>query len=186
MPSYPQPSEFIYRPIAGYGALDLPTYYLDITPFVPILTDGKPHTITMDVTSAEADHNILQNWYLSGNLQVYLDQSSKPTCGEILRYEAEPFSRTTTIGSVNGSDVMVTVAATRKIYIESTVTGGSGYQERVVFDQELKYKNVQYYSNDANIQVRYFTVEGMQRMNSVSKFRPERGSIFLRTDHFEA
>ena len=167
MPSYPQPSEFINRPITAYGALDLPTYYIDVTPFVPILTDGKPHIITIDVTSAEADHNILQNWYLSGNLQVYLDQSSKPTSGKILRYEAEPFSRTTTIGSASGSDVIVTVSATRKIYIESTVIGGSGHQEHVVFDQELEYKNVQHYSNNADVQVRCFTVEGMQIMNSL-------------------
>ena len=80
---------------------------------------------------------------------------------------------------------MVTVSATRKIYIESTITGGSGYQERVVVDQELEYKNVQHYWNDANVQVRNFTLEGMQRMNFLSNIRPERGSIFLWKERFD-
>ncbi|KAH9062603.1 peptide N-acetyl-beta-D-glucosaminyl asparaginase amidase A-domain-containing protein [Lactarius deliciosus] len=47
-----------WRPIAPYGALDMPTYHLDLTPFIPILTNGQPHNITLDVASAEPDHQI--------------------------------------------------------------------------------------------------------------------------------
>lgn len=59
-----------WRPITSYGALDLPTYFLDLTPFVPIFADGKPHNITLSVSSAESDHTINQNWFVSGNIQV--------------------------------------------------------------------------------------------------------------------
>ena len=42
-----------WGPISLYGTLDLPTYFLDLTPFVPMLTDGNSHAISLDVASAE-------------------------------------------------------------------------------------------------------------------------------------
>ncbi|KDR81615.1 hypothetical protein GALMADRAFT_59305 [Galerina marginata CBS 339.88] len=133
-----------WRPITSYGALDLPTYFVDVTPFVPLLTDGKPHNFSLDVTSAENDHTILQNWFLSGVLQVFTDKSSRPTTGKITQYSADPFSKTNTVGSVGANgDVNITVSASRKIHIESTIISGSGHVNHVVFSQDLQYKNVQ-------------------------------------------
>jgi hypothetical protein len=143
----------LIRPITSYGALDLPTYFVDVTPFVPLLTDGKPHNFSLDVTSAEDDHTILQNWFLSAALQVFLDKSSKPTTGKMTLYSADPFSETTTTGSVGNGDVNITVAATRKLHIESTVISGSGEVNHVVFTQDLQYKNVQNILNNTQIQV---------------------------------
>jgi hypothetical protein len=142
-----------WRPITSYGALDLPTYFLDITPFVPLLTDGNPHNISLDVVSAETDHTINQNWFLSGVLQVFLDKSSKPTTGKMTMYSAEPFSQTSTTGSVGtNGDVNITVSATRKIQIESTIISGSGLVSQVVWSQDLQYKNVQNVLNNTLIQ----------------------------------
>ncbi|PPQ93318.1 hypothetical protein CVT25_014447 [Psilocybe cyanescens] len=142
-----------WRPITSYGALDLPTYFLDITPFVPTLTDGKPHNISLDVTSAEDDHTILQNWFLSGVLQVFTDKSSKPTTGKITQYTAGPFSQTNTVGTVGtNGDVSFTVSASRKIHIESTIVSGSGQVNHVVWSQNLQYTNVQNILNDTAIQ----------------------------------
>ncbi|KAF8163305.1 peptide N-acetyl-beta-D-glucosaminyl asparaginase amidase A-domain-containing protein [Crassisporium funariophilum] len=150
-----------WRPITSYGAIDLPTYFLDLTPFVPILADGNPHNISLDVTSAESDHTILQNWFLSGLLQVFTDKSNKPTTGKITQYTADPFSRTTTTGSVGtNGDVIVTVSATRNIHIESTIISGSGKTNRVVFDQNLVYKNIQNFLNDSTIQNVHQTASG--------------------------
>jgi hypothetical protein len=57
-------------PIVAYGAYDTPTYNVDLTPFIPMLADGKHHVITLDVVSDEVDHTVNPNWYLSGNIQV--------------------------------------------------------------------------------------------------------------------
>ncbi|KAF8798027.1 hypothetical protein BYT27DRAFT_7343797 [Phlegmacium glaucopus] len=141
-----------WRPITSYGALDLPTYFLDLTPFVPILTDGNLHTISLDVASAEDDHTILQNWFLSAALQVFTDPSSKPTTGKMIQYSVDPFSQTTTVGSVGGNgDVNVTVSATRRVHIESTIISGSGVVNNVVWVQDLQYKNMQSFLNNASI-----------------------------------
>ncbi|KAL0581739.1 hypothetical protein V5O48_000321 [Marasmius crinis-equi] len=141
-----------WRPITSYGALDLPTYFLDLTPFVPLLTDGQPHTFTIDVASAEDDHTTLQNWFVSGVLQVFVDSSSTRTTGNITSYSAEPFAESSASASVQGNNVTITVAASRQIHIEADVISGSGVSTHVVWSQDLQYKNVQSYLNRAAIQ----------------------------------
>ena len=99
---------------------------------MPILTDGQPHNISLDVVSAEDDHTINQNWFVSGLLQVVTDPSGKPTTGKITHYDAPLFAETDTTGSVGtNGDVNVTVSASRKIHIEAEVTSGSGKTTQV-------------------------------------------------------
>ncbi|KAH9013770.1 peptide N-acetyl-beta-D-glucosaminyl asparaginase amidase A-domain-containing protein [Lactarius pseudohatsudake] len=133
-----------WRPIASYGALDMPTYHLDLTPFIPILVNGQPHNITFDVASAEPDHQINPNWYLSGLLQVNLDSSTLPTTGNITLYQADDYALSTASGS-NGSDINIIVNASRSIHIEAQIIAGSGGRTEVVFTQNLEYGNVQTY-----------------------------------------
>ncbi|ESK96977.1 peptide-n4-(n-acetyl-beta-glucosaminyl)asparagine amidase a [Moniliophthora roreri MCA 2997] len=133
----------LWRPISAYAALDLPTYFLDVTPFVPLLSDGKPHNFSLDVLSAEDDHAINQNWYVSGLLQVVTDHSSKPTTGKMTVYEVEPYAKTTSSGTVgDNGDVEITVKAVRQLHIESTIVSGSGVRTDVVFKQNLAFSNL--------------------------------------------
>ncbi|KAJ6630806.1 peptide-N4-(N-acetyl-beta-glucosaminyl)asparagine amidase A [Mycena sp. CBHHK59/15] len=142
-----------WRPITSYGALDLPTYFLDLTPFVPILTDGKPHMFTIDVASAEVDQAVTQNWFVSGLLQVVTDSSSKRTTGRIVSYNAEPFAQTSITGSVgDNGDVNITVTASRKIQISADILSGSGKATHVVWSQNLQYINQQNYLENFIIQ----------------------------------
>lgn len=145
------------RPITSYGALDLPTYFIDLTPFVPVLTDGQPHNISIDVVSAESNHTINDNWYVSGNLQVVTDSSSSRTTGNITVYNVEPYAETSVTGTEDLSgDLTVTVTAKRSILIQSEFTSGSGQRTSVSWAQNLEYSNTQYYLNDylVNVSVR--------------------------------
>ncbi|KAF7373470.1 Peptide-N4-(N-acetyl-beta-glucosaminyl)asparagine amidase A [Mycena sanguinolenta] len=138
-----------WRPITSYGAFDLPTYFLDLTPFVPLLTDGQPHLFTIDVASAEPDRTILQNWFVSGVLQVITDASSKRTTGNITSYSAEPFAQTSTTGNISeNGDISIIVTASRKIHITADIFSGSGEANHVVFSQNLEYVNQQNYFDD--------------------------------------
>ncbi|KAK7467151.1 hypothetical protein VKT23_004210, partial [Stygiomarasmius scandens] len=142
-----------WRPITSYGALDLPTYFLDLTPFIPALVDGQPHNFTLDVISAEQDHTILQNWFVSGLLQVVTDPSGEPTTGNITSYSADLFPVTTTSGSVSDNgDVVINVTATRSIRVEADIVSGSGSTTHVVWSQDLQYTNIQSYLDDTAIQ----------------------------------
>ncbi|KAI0647264.1 peptide N-acetyl-beta-D-glucosaminyl asparaginase amidase A-domain-containing protein [Trametes meyenii] len=150
-----------WRPITSYGAIDLPTYFLDLTPFVPILTDGNPHNISLDVVSAEDSHAINQNWFVSGNLQVVTDPSGKPTTGKITKYEASPFAVANTTGSVgDNGDVNVTVSASRSIHVEAEITSGSGKTTHVVWSQNLEFSNTQQFLDDFGVQIVSQTASG--------------------------
>ncbi|KAG1753494.1 peptide N-acetyl-beta-D-glucosaminyl asparaginase amidase A-domain-containing protein [Suillus lakei] len=150
----------VWRPITSYGAIDLPTYFLDLTPFAPVFADGLPHNVTLDVASAEANHTLNQNWYVSGLLQ---------TTGSITTYDVQPYAITETTGSVSGADVNITVKAQRSLKIESTIISGSGTTNNVVFQQSLDFTNTQYYLNNSNTQ---------------NVAQTSSGSVFL-TDNFD-
>ncbi|KAE9396036.1 hypothetical protein BT96DRAFT_922388 [Gymnopus androsaceus JB14] len=137
-----------WRPIGSYGVAELPTYFIDVTPFVPLLTDGAPHNFTLDVVSAETNHSINQNWYVSGLLQVILDTSSKPTTGNITIHSASDYADTSITGSVTTFGTFnATVTATRSIHIESDILSGSGQLTHVVWTQDMQFSNIQAYQN---------------------------------------
>jgi hypothetical protein len=144
----------LWRPITAYATLDLPTYYIDVTPFIPLLSDGNPHNITLDVVSAETNHTINQNWYVTANLQATLDSSEQATTGKITVHSAPLYASTTTTGSATSAgDIDFTVKATRNIYIESDIITGSGRSTHVIWSQVLSYENTQTYRQNASVQV---------------------------------
>ncbi|KAJ8521617.1 hypothetical protein ONZ45_g1709 [Pleurotus djamor] len=167
----------VWRPIAAYGALDLPTYFIDVTPFVPLLVDGLPHNITIDVASAEQDHAIEQNWYVSGNLQIVTDASSRPTKGKVLSYSAEPFARSSVEGRIEGEgSVDFNVKATRKLHVESVISSGSGKTVRVQWSQNLEYTNAQVYRENGTVQTLRQTSSG--KSVSLHNARPVVNDVF--------
>jgi len=138
-----------WRPIGSYGMADLPTYAVDLTPFIPILTDNSPHNFALDVVSAEANHSINANWYVSANLQVILDTSSKPTTGNITLYSVNDFADTSITGSVTEfGNFNATVTASRELHIEADILSGNGQLTHVVWTQDLQFYNVQTYQNN--------------------------------------
>ncbi|VDB82919.1 unnamed protein product [Peniophora sp. CBMAI 1063] len=159
--AFPYPSIFSggisptsWKPIISYGAMDLPTYHIDLTPFVPILTDGDAHVVSLDVASAESNHTINANWYVSGLLQVVLDSSDEPTTGKIIKYEAEDYADSSqTLDTTKNNTLEFTVKATRNVHIESEIVAGSGEKTRVVFTQALTYSNTQSYLNNGSVQL---------------------------------
>ncbi|KAH9178002.1 peptide N-acetyl-beta-D-glucosaminyl asparaginase amidase A-domain-containing protein [Lactarius sanguifluus] len=106
----------------------------------------EPHTITLDVASAEPDHQINKKWYLSGLLQVNLDSSTLPTTGNITLYQASDYATSTASGH-NNNDINIIVNASRSIHIEAEIIAGSGEQTKVVFTQNLEYGNVNNFPN---------------------------------------
>ena len=119
-----------------------------------MVTDGNAHNITLDVVSAEEDHTINQNWYVTANLQVVLDSSQKATTGKITLHSAPMFASTSTLGTSTSAGVNFTVKASRNIHIESDVITGSGKKTHVVWTQNLNYENTQIYRQNASVQVR--------------------------------
>ncbi|KAI3497166.1 hypothetical protein L1887_39578 [Cichorium endivia] len=74
----------LWRPITGIGSFDLPSYDIEITPFLGKLLNGKPHDFAFSVTNA------LNVWYIDANLHVWLDSKSEKTKGMFLNQKISP------------------------------------------------------------------------------------------------
>lgn len=139
----------------AHGTYDLPTYTVDLTPFIPLLTDGDSHIISLDVVSDEEDHSSNPNWYLSGNIQVALDRSGLPTTGSIIRYEVPPYATSQhSVVSLEQDSYNFTVDASRSLAIEAVVITGSGKKNHVVWKQDFHFNNIQTYLDGATKMVR--------------------------------
>lgn len=76
----------LWSPIVGIGCFGMPSYFMDITPFVGILVDGKSHKISFKV------HGINTGgvWYITGALHLWLDSNSKATFGKVISNKIAP------------------------------------------------------------------------------------------------
>ncbi|KAI9606997.1 hypothetical protein KEM48_001653, partial [Puccinia striiformis f. sp. tritici PST-130] len=120
-----------WRPIAGIGAFDAPTYILDISPFIPYLSDSKAHNFTMIVEGQ--------------------DPSGARTTGDIISYSTD--SNTTVDPSPKGlnfspdtdsnDSINFVTESYRKLSISSILITGSGEPRLVKFEQDFSYMNEQ-------------------------------------------
>ena len=78
----------LWRPIVGIDAYDLPTFEIDVTPWLPLLCDGKSHTFGLKVVGYDSSvqgeiGTIGENWYVTGSIFVWLDTAGKQTTGSV-------------------------------------------------------------------------------------------------------
>lgn len=130
---------------------------MDITPFVPTLTDSTPHNITLTVAGQglSPPNSINSNWFVSGNVRLTLGTSPARTTGAIRSYNVDPYVRPTVHGSAGPGNATVhaTIGAQRKLKIVSDLVVGGKEKRSVVFEQDLSFSNVQDYANDGSVQV---------------------------------
>ena len=61
--------------VISLQAYGLPSYYVNLIPFVPLLTDAEPCNITVDIAPGEPDHTTDSNCIVSASLRVFLANS---------------------------------------------------------------------------------------------------------------
>ncbi|KAH7843449.1 hypothetical protein Vadar_016775 [Vaccinium darrowii] len=74
----------LWRPITGIGSFDLPSYDIELTPFLGTILDGNTHEFAFSVTNA------LNVWFIDANLHVWLDKKSVKTEGQLLKHYISP------------------------------------------------------------------------------------------------
>jgi hypothetical protein len=125
----------LHNPIVATGAFLLPTYTLNLTPFLGLFLDSKPHKISFSV-----DYG-LNFWLIDGNLLVYLDKNGNQTVTNVLNKQIAPqatFKEKTT----NKGYTVVTTTASRLFYVQSAVTTSKGTKIYTV-DDTFKFSNIQ-------------------------------------------
>ncbi|WP_280703386.1 peptide-N4-asparagine amidase [Kitasatospora sp. GP82] len=78
----------LWQPIPGIFAFDLPAYQVDLTPYVGLLLDGRPHSVSITVNEAEKQSN--DAWTGQLNLLATVDHGSARTSGALTEYRVAP------------------------------------------------------------------------------------------------
>lgn len=169
-----------WRPIVGLDAFDLREDEIDITPFIPLLSDNKPHPFEIRVVGIDDDgqgnavltENIGSNWVVTGKVFLWLDQETSLTTGAPPKITAsDPMIRLKSSrqgyanGTIEALDYSIDVS--RNLYIESNILTSSGV-EPVYWKQNLTFSNSGTLSNKGNDQIMRQSTAGIQ--SSSSKF----------------
>ncbi|KAJ6846960.1 peptide-N4-(N-acetyl-beta-glucosaminyl)asparagine amidase A-like [Iris pallida] len=77
-----------WSPVASIGAFDMPSYYLEVTPFLSLLLDGQKHRFGLGVRDAQP------YWLVTANLHLWIDQFSDSCKAELVQYNLPPLKIT--------------------------------------------------------------------------------------------
>ncbi|CAL9184656.1 peptide-N4-(N-acetyl-beta-glucosaminyl)asparagine amidase A [Musa acuminata AAA Group] len=73
---------FFWSPVTAIGAFDMPSYDLDLTPFLGLMLDGRPHEVGLGVRGAQP------HWLVAANLHLWIDHWSDAVQAGPLEYFA--------------------------------------------------------------------------------------------------
>ncbi|KAI1404402.1 hypothetical protein F4819DRAFT_123546 [Hypoxylon fuscum] len=148
-----------WRPIVGIDAFELPSFEVDVTPWLGLLTDGQPHTFQLRVVGYDAasENNIGpvgENWWVSGSIFVWLDDAVEQTVASSFQHQVSgpnfDFSSEWTVASDNGAvtntSLKFVLSASRDMTVSSTITSGNQSRD-VTWTQSLSFYNNQNMTN---------------------------------------
>ncbi len=128
-----------WSPVVGIDAFDLKEYQIELTPWLPMLCDGQPHTFTMKMsglndngsTNATLSETTGSDWFLTGKIFIWLDDEGKTTTGTTPTISSSPPNITVSqsIGKLsNGTNNTLTYSTSisRRLQISSTITTQNG------------------------------------------------------------
>ncbi|KAM1083152.1 hypothetical protein ACFX19_021997 [Malus domestica] len=135
----------LWSSITAIGSYNLPSYDIEITPFLGKVLDGKSHKFGFSVTNA------LIVWFVDANLHLWLDKQSTKTEGELSEHGSLPLvvSLVLDFKGLNG-----TFFTRGGRSVSSTGWVKSSYGN-ITIDaiQDLHYSNTMVMNNDGNTQI---------------------------------
>ncbi|KAI1091468.1 hypothetical protein F5B19DRAFT_262821 [Rostrohypoxylon terebratum] len=145
-----------WRPIVGIDAFELSPFEIDITPWLGLLTDGRPHTFQLRVVGFDASTEdgvgpVGENWWVSGSVFVWLDDTAEQTTSDSFHSEVtkpsfgfHPIVGTAISdnGTVTNTSFYFALIASRNLTISSRIFKGADTRE-VAWIQSLSFSNIQ-------------------------------------------
>ncbi|KAI1206211.1 uncharacterized protein F4807DRAFT_241274 [Annulohypoxylon truncatum] len=145
-----------WRPIVGIDAFELPSFEIDVTPWLGLLTDGQSHAFQLrvvgfDTSVGDGIGPVGENWWVSGSVFVWLDDTTEQTTRSNFHNEvtAPSFDFLPVVGTAVADDGTITntslyfaLTASRNITISSTVKKGVSTRD-VAWTQSLSFSNIQ-------------------------------------------
>lgn len=168
----------LWRPIVGIDAFDLKEDEIEISPFLPLICDGRAHNYTIRVSGLDDDGNgnlVLSEstgsyWVVTGKVFLWLDEDGHITTGHGPRIQAPApdFEATSSISKTsNGTNgtLLYHVAAERKLSFHSTLRLSHG-EEVASWQQHLVYSNDGNFSDGANVGINSQRTSGIDTSSS--------------------
>ncbi|XP_038899804.1 peptide-N4-(N-acetyl-beta-glucosaminyl)asparagine amidase A [Benincasa hispida] len=134
----------LWRPISGIGSFNLPSYDIELTPFLGHLLDGKVHNCGFSVTHA------LNVWYINANLHLWLDDNSAKTEGKLLDHIVSPPFISVDL-NFTGPDGTFLTKVTRSVSSTGWVKSSFGIIN-TQSNQDLSYSNSMVMGNNGSSQ----------------------------------
>ena len=145
-----------WRPIVGIDAYELPSFEIDVTPWLGLLTEGDSHSFAFRVVGWDSLTEggigpVGDNWWVSGSVFVWVDEASEQTTAKDFKSEISPpvFDFQPTLGTYAAENGTVTntsfyyaLTASRSIKVSSIITSG-GDSRPVSWSQDVSYSNIQ-------------------------------------------
>lgn len=158
-----------WRPIVGTDAFDLRQPEIDISPFLPLVQDGREHSFEIRVTgltitaegTATFANTVGSYWVVTGNIFLYTDEktNSKNVVARenIVPYVEAPMpkfavSRDLTQNKTGGNDTL-----SYSVTVERTFTASSSSYS---WSQKLSFSNYGYLNQEGYSQVNKQLTEG--------------------------
>lgn len=168
----------LWRPIVGIDAFDLKEDEIDITPWLPLLCDGKAHDFEIQVSglnntsngTATLSQTTDSYWWLTGKVFIWLDADGHITTGDgphVATPTPELDVSSSVIAKTNGTNetLLYQVSAHRTLSFQSTINLSSRI-ENVWWKQDLSFTNIGNYSDRANIEVNTQMTQGYDASSS--------------------
>ncbi|OCK81792.1 hypothetical protein K432DRAFT_294695 [Lepidopterella palustris CBS 459.81] len=153
-----------WRPVVGIDAFDLREDEIDISPFLPLLCDGKEHTFEIRVAGLDDDGNghvtftetVGSYWIVTGKVFLWLDASDWITTGsDLVSVVPDPALRLSSSvqALANGTNTTLSysVEVQRHLSFTSTILTSQG-PSISSWQQVLTYSNSGNFSDKGNVQ----------------------------------
>ncbi|MQL80027.1 hypothetical protein Taro_012478 [Colocasia esculenta] len=159
---------FFWTPVVAIKAFDMPTYDLDLTPFLGNLLNGRPHTVGFKVSYS------IPFWLVNANLHLWLDPHLPAVPAMLIKHHAEPtfISRNANYKFLDGH---FQLEAARQARFEGWVRSSLG-NFTVLIDSHFKYKS----------SVEYKLQGTLKEVYSQSKYTADTRITEQPTNHFLA
>lgn len=171
----------LHRPIVGLDAFDLREHEIDISPWLPVLCDGKDHKFDIRIAGiydnaklAELTDRIGHYWVVTGKIFVWLSQEEYVIGGSTPVVEpSNPVILISSEKSQNASGINEALGYSLHVQRSISVQGElviGGQKQRASWKQELSYSNLGNVALFGMRQVNSMNITGSDRARGARRY----------------
>ncbi|KAI5346618.1 PREDICTED: peptide-N4-(N-acetyl-beta-glucosaminyl)asparagine [Prunus dulcis] len=159
-----------WEPVVAIGAFDLPSYDLELTPFLEKLLDGKAHSFGIGVADG------ISYWLVDANLHIWLDHRSKKVKAKSSVLPLPPAIEVNRGTQFKQLDGVFKIRAERSSEFVGWVKSSSG-NYTTTFSQRYNFKSSIRFAKNGT----YKLVKQKVKAKREVKVENEKGAVVLRT-----